>query len=335
MPLVSVVIPTYNGAKYITRAVYGILNQTFTDFELLIIDDGSTDNTLEVLSVIKDSRIRVYQNDQNRGVAYTRNRGIELARGDFLAVNDVDDYSYPQRLEMQIKFLLSHPSYWAVGASAKRIKQDRRHNIWEYPKNDEEIRCRLFWGASFVNSTALFNLLRLKQNGLCYSLEFEVAEDYDLFEKISRIGKLANIDEILIEYQVRNDGLTLSKDKLMKKSAFSICLRQIEHLDVQLTEVEEELFFKLYTYTFDFSESEVYTLISLSEELTYANSAKKYYKEDVFNALLAKRVFEANYHSPLVMSLKPYRKSSLSAYYSVSESNSLRKRIKSILKLGD
>lgn len=332
MPKVSVVIPTYNGAKYIERSVQGILQQTFTDFELLIIDDGSTDNTLDILNRIKDPRIRVYQNGQNRGVVYTRNRAIELARGDFLAVNDVDDYSYPHRLEKQVKFLLSNPSYWAVGAYAKRIQQNGTYDIWKYPKNAEEIRCRLFWGSALVHSTTLFNLSYLKENDLNYSLKFEVAEDYDLFEKISRQGRLANLDEILIDYQVRNDGLTLLKEKLIKENSFIICLRQIEHLGVQFSDVQKDLFFRLYTYNFNFSELEIDTLMSLSEKLIQANSEKKNYPKRIFNSLLAKRIFEANYHSPNLSSIKGYKRSLLSSYYSVSFVDDVKLRMKRALK---
>ena len=115
-PKVTAVIPVYNREKYLRGAIESILAQTFTDFELLVIDDGSTDGSREAIRSYHDPRIRLMCNETNQGIPKTRNRGIQFARGEYLAFLDSDDWAYPERLAKQVAFLDSHPDYAAVGA---------------------------------------------------------------------------------------------------------------------------------------------------------------------------------------------------------------------------
>ena len=115
-PKVTVVIPVYNREKYVGIAVDSILSQTFSDFELLVIDDGSIDRSIDVVLSYSDPRIRLVRSNTNLGVATTRNKGIQLARGEYLAFLDSDDWAYPERLAKQTTFLDNHPDYAAVGS---------------------------------------------------------------------------------------------------------------------------------------------------------------------------------------------------------------------------
>ena len=124
MPLVSVIMPVYNGEKYLAEAIDSILVQTFTDFELLIVDDGSQDNSAEIIRsyVKRDSRIRFFQQEQNEGSANARNRGIANAKGEFIAAMDCDDVSLPERLQKQVDFLESHPEIGALGTRGRGVR---------------------------------------------------------------------------------------------------------------------------------------------------------------------------------------------------------------------
>ena len=115
-PKVTVVIPVYNREKYVCEAIESVLDQTFADFELLVIDDGSTDRSREAVQSYHDPRIRLMSNEKNEGIPKTRNKGIGLARGEYLAFLDSDDRAYPERLAKQVAFLDRHPDYAAVGA---------------------------------------------------------------------------------------------------------------------------------------------------------------------------------------------------------------------------
>jgi glycosyltransferase involved in cell wall biosynthesis len=105
---ISILMPVYNGEKYLREAIDSILNQTFTDFEFLIVDDGSTDNSVEIINSYQNSRINLVKNDKNEGLVYTLNRGLSLAKGEYIARMDCDDISLPERLKKQIDFLDSN-----------------------------------------------------------------------------------------------------------------------------------------------------------------------------------------------------------------------------------
>lgn len=130
-PKITVFMPMFNAEKFIGEAVDSILNQTFKDFELLIIDDGSNDQSREIVEKYQDSRIRLYVNERNRGLPYTRNRGLELARGKYLAVMDADDISDPYRLAKQWNYMENHPET-VVLASGKDLltEEDNIHDSY-------------------------------------------------------------------------------------------------------------------------------------------------------------------------------------------------------------
>ncbi len=115
--LLTVLMPVFDSGKYLEKSVSSILNQTFSDFEFLIINDGSTDDSLDILSKFSDRRIRIESNDCNRGLIYTLNRGVELAQGQYIARMDSDDIAHPKRLELQMNFLLKHLDVVMCGAS--------------------------------------------------------------------------------------------------------------------------------------------------------------------------------------------------------------------------
>jgi len=126
-PKVTVLMPVYNGERYLNEAVDSILGQTFTDFEFLIIDDASTDKTPEILRSYDDPRIRVVTNEENLGLSKSLNKGLALARGEFIARMDADDVSYPYRLQVQHEFMTQHPGAGVIGSWAEYI--DRKGEI--------------------------------------------------------------------------------------------------------------------------------------------------------------------------------------------------------------
>jgi len=159
MPLVSVIMPVYNGEKYLAAAIDSILNQTFTDFELVIVDDGSTDGSAEIVGKYKkcDGRIRFLQLERNTGQASAQNAGLAVATGSFINFTDCDDISLPQRLEKQLAFLGSHPHIGSVGARAKVYNEDLTVALFDFnvPNSHSLIAFNLLFGASFVGATVV------------------------------------------------------------------------------------------------------------------------------------------------------------------------------------
>lgn len=198
-PLVSVVMPVYNGEQYLAEAIDSILGQTFTNFELIIIDDGSTDNSLDVLNKYPglDARVRLIARE-NRNLATTLNDLIDLARGEWVARMDQDDVSLPHRLERQLQWL-KHTGADICGSWVKFFgTTDRR--ILKHPQSDEAIKIELLFDSPFAHPSVIMRTALVRQ--LRYDKLWEKAEDYDLWERAARMGwRMSNVQEVLLLYR--------------------------------------------------------------------------------------------------------------------------------------
>lgn len=212
MPKVSVIMPAYNAEKYIAEAIDSILNQTFADFEFIIIDDGSKDNTVEIVKSYSDKRIRFYQNEHNMGVAATLNRGIELATGEYIARMDSDDISLPERFEKQI-YVLDNDKKIAVCAGNAIVFSKESQYITQLPLKDREIKYNLFISSPFVHPSVMIRKSVLDSSNIRYESEFDGREDYRMWMKISLLDyKLLNIDEPVLKYRIHTGQVTQKKD---------------------------------------------------------------------------------------------------------------------------
>ncbi|TWU20715.1 putative glycosyltransferase EpsE [Novipirellula galeiformis] len=199
-PEVSVVIPVYNASAYLAEAVESVLRQTFTDWELVAVDDGSSDNSLEILRGFEsqDSRIKVLPLT-HRGIAGTRNAGIHAAQGEYLAALDNDDIMCPRRLEVQVDFMRKHPDFVAVGAAGLLVDADG-DPIAErsFPSSSEEVESELLKGRNpLMQSGMMFRREAMLRVG-AYQDDRNFAEDYDLFLRLTEIGRIGNLNEVLM-----------------------------------------------------------------------------------------------------------------------------------------
>ena len=249
---VSVVMPVYNGEKYLAEAIESILAQTFSDFELIIVDDGSTDGSGEIIRSYekRDKRIRVIQHESNLGVSVARNTGIAAAAGEYVAFTDCDDVSLPRRLEKQTAFLNANPRIGAVGVAANIVTEDlqplRTYNV---PTNSSFIAFNLVnRGANMIFAAMLTRREYLEASG-GYRSDFKILEDNELFTRmIWKTGiRYANIPEIL--YLYRQHGASLSHvvkdstpggDERAKREAVEKAKR--EALEVLWGEVSDQTF---------------------------------------------------------------------------------------------
>ena len=324
-PLVTVFIPVYNGDKFIAKAIIGILNQTYQNFELIIVNDGSTDNTVSEINKFSDNRIKLFHNEVNKGLTYTRNRGFELANGVFFAINDADDFSHPTRLKIQIDFMVNNPKVGICGSYANRVSRTKNH-IWKYPLTKEEIKERLFWGSSVINSTAMFNMKLLRLSGLKYRDEFPPAEDYDLFERSISKFNIANIDKVLVDYLEHEHNVTFTQSDKMREASTRISVRQVEHLIGPITNKEKEMHYRFQHYIFNFSFEELVILEKYLLRIIKSNSLIKYYRIDLFEKHVSERFFQCVFHSKV--NINVFSKSKLMKTYSPS----IDEKVKSFLK---
>ena len=207
-PLVTVLLPVRNGSAHLPAALESIFAQTFSDFELLVIDDGSTDATPEILRAVRDPRLRVVTNPQNIGLVPTLNRGLELARGEFIARQDHDDISLPTRLQKQVDFLRTHPDCTLVGTEAVQMDaRGRKMYRLLRPHGAPEVRWYLCFDNAFIHSSVMFRRDVVRQEFGGYAPSFH-SEDYALWSRIARARETANLLEPLLLYREHGSSVT-------------------------------------------------------------------------------------------------------------------------------
>ena len=209
-PHISVVLPAYNAEKYLDQAVRSILAQTFTDFELIIVDDGSIDNTLAIAHNLADPRIRVIANKENRGIPKTRNIGWKAATGEFIAHQDADDYSHPTRLEKQITYLRKNPRVGVLGTNRQTI--NRQGKIRDHkPMPEQAVFDDLLHRNLIINGSAMVRRSVLEQADGCDEW-FRLSSDYDLWLRIADgIAWIRNLPEALYVHR-EHDQSSTTKD---------------------------------------------------------------------------------------------------------------------------
>lgn len=236
-PLISVVMPVFNAEKYIAEAVSSILGQTLSDFELIVINDGSTDNTLTILEEFsgRDVRVKLISRE-NRGLVESLNEGIDLARGKWIARMDADDISLSHRFEYQLKWLEETGA--DICGSWIRLFGKSYTKIIRHPKTDAAIKMEMLFGAPFAHPSVMMKTDFVRQ--LRYDKAWEKAEDYDIWERAARAGwKMTNAPEVLLMYRQHESQISTAISSLQLeltqqiRKRYSIYLCKLMHLDIQ------------------------------------------------------------------------------------------------------
>ena len=240
LPKVSVVMPVYNGEAYLRQAIDSILAQTFVDFELVLINDGSTDASVSIIESYGDPRVRLYNNAQNSGLAAIRNRGIREARGQYIAWLDCDDISLPTRLEKQVALLEKNPDVALCGTWVETMGA-QKDGVWKYPVDSDTLRCRMLFDDPVATSSIMMRVACLEKQESYFDLDRPPAEDYDLWERISREWRVVNIEEVLTRYRVHQMQTSVVKVEQQKRSVWSIQNRMLGQLGITPTDDEMQL----------------------------------------------------------------------------------------------
>lgn len=219
IPLISVILPVYNGERFLGEAIESILNQSFRNFEFIVINDGSTDSSASILDSYqrRDPRLLVYH-QENRGLVESLNRGCGLAQGRYIARMDSDDISVKNRLDLQLEFMDKHPDVGVLGGAVEIINTvGTSLRISVNPMDDKDIRLALlsycaFWHPTVIMRKEIFELVGGYRKALFGS------EDHDLWLRFSEHSKLANLETILLYYRLHRNQITVAK---IKESAFS------------------------------------------------------------------------------------------------------------------
>jgi glycosyltransferase involved in cell wall biosynthesis len=239
-PRVSVVIPVYNRQAYIGAAVDSVLAQTFADFEVLVIDDGSTDQSRDVVRTYRDPRVHLVCHERNQGIPRTRNTGIDAAHGTYLAFLDSDDIALPTRLAKQVAFLDRHPHHAAVGGWIDWMDHTGRplRRVKRRPLAASDVAAlRLFrQGIENTASMARTAILRAYR----HDERFDVSEDFEIWARIAAKHEIANLPEVLVRRRAHGQQTSRGKDERTRRYRQAIYADQLRALGIAFTETDLE-----------------------------------------------------------------------------------------------
>lgn len=243
MPI-TVLLPIYNAEKYIKVTIQSILNQTFKNFELLIINDGSTDKSVEVINTFKDNRIQLIHNSINLGLIKTLNKGIDLAQGKYIARVDADDIAMPDRLERQVAFLENNPQYALVGSQANFIFGDKlSKTLFSMETNPEILPVLSLFTCPFIHPSVMIKADILKE--FYYDEEFTTAEDYELWTRILKKYPCANLPESLLQYRIHDSNISTTQNDKQLNSVRRIYQANLKHIKMPYTESDLDIYLKI------------------------------------------------------------------------------------------
>lgn len=240
-PTISVLMPVYNGEKYLHEAISSVLGQTFADFELIICDDNSDDSTEKIVKAFSDPRIKYSKNQTRLGLAENRNTTLIKALGSYIAILDADDVALPSRLQTQLNFLETHNEYVLCASQAEVISSTGAVLAhWYFPLDSRALQARFYVQFPFVHSSLMMRSSCIQKRKITYDPKFSPAEDYHFVSQLLSMGKMSVINTTLVKYRLHdqnmskksNDVVSKKLPKLYKKLYFKIGL-SISDPDIQ------------------------------------------------------------------------------------------------------
>ena len=221
LPKISVLMSVYNGERYVREAVESMLNQTFTDYEFIIVDDGSTDSTWQILQgyAASEPRVVLVRNETNVGLTGSLNKGLDLARGEYIARMDADDVSLPHRLAAQVAFLDGSPEVGVVGSAVQVIDANGSPgDVWRYPTTHALILWSLCFHAGIAHPAAVFRKGVVERVG-GYDERFAQAQDRDLWQRLSSVARLANLPDVYLLHRKHPDTVSCRRTDMQARNS--------------------------------------------------------------------------------------------------------------------
>lgn len=270
-PRVSVLMPIYNTKEeYLRTAIESILNQSFTDFEFLILDDCPDNPREDIVKSYKDKRIKYSKNERNLGITPSRNKLIEMAKGEYLAIFDHDDISLPERLEKEVAYLDGHSE---VGVVSCVVKQIVRSRLSENPTEDHDIKLALMRTCAINHSAAMIRKSVLIDNNIRYEEEFSPSEDYALWCRLIPYTKFHNLPEVLFHYRDHKDNTSHNQANKMLNATYAIW----SFVKVNNPEIYEEFLLKAKHVT----RYRLFGIIPFITKIKQGNIVKTYFLEKI------------------------------------------------------
>ncbi|MBE9913083.1 glycosyltransferase [Paenibacillus donghaensis] len=286
MPRVSVIMPVYNNAAYVQEAIQSILNQTYTDFELIIIDDGSTDGSAYLVSLVTDPRVKKVFHQENKGLVFTLNEGLDMATGDYIARMDSDDHSVPERLSIQVSYMDDNPSIDLCGSA---ITYSIGRNAKINPVHHEEIKAWLLFHCCICHPTVMMRNRMINRLGIRYDVNYPHAEDYELWDRLASQIQMTNLP-INLHYYRLHDGQVSNQHKVMQAySVEKIHQRQFSRLGLQLSAEENQIMHDLIHFRVNHMDYNSYTrALGFASWVLEQNRIHQVYNQEMLNMVFSR-----------------------------------------------
>lgn len=287
---VSVLMPCYNAGKFIKQAIESILNQTLTDFELIIIDDCSTDDTVSIINGIKHERIKLFKLKENLGNYIARNIGIRNAQGKYLCSLDADDEASPDRLMIQANYLESHPGIGIVASNYEVVDNQGNHLAYRIrPFEHYRIKVSLLANNYLLHSSLMVRSRLIKKNGLYYNENYRYSSDYDFLVRFTGKFKVVCLQHFLVQYRIHDNQISKEKEQKQRMIADKIRINQFLNLGMTGNEADFELL-NTFMKNRPISSEELDKLMFMLNTMISLNKQQKIYNQNYLKKFLQLRL---------------------------------------------
>ena len=287
-PAISVIMSTYNEEKYIETSLKSILNQTFGDFEIIIVDDASTDNTRKLIENIKDDRIHLICNEENQGLTKNLNKALKYVKGRYIARMDGDDIAFPKRFEKQMKYMEKHPDTMLVSCYTKSFGDSDL--VFALPDDSEILKVRMLVRPVYAHPGFMMRR-ELIEAGYRYDEEYRTAQDYEFASRVAGKHKIGLVPEVLLLYRVHKKQISAKAGNQQFTNADKIRKRQLERLGIKLTEKEWEGYQMLVKESTADSLEDFYRVNDILNKLIECNKKAKIYDLRIMENTLKKMLY--------------------------------------------
>lgn len=302
--LISVIMANYNTPiDYLKEAIDSVLNQTYSNFELIIIDDASTDESLSYIEGLRDPRIIILKNERNRGPAVSRNRGLAIAKGKYIAIMDSDDISMPNRFQVELDYMESHPDVIVCGSWFEKFGVEnkvRKPIIDDF----EMYRCQLLFSntpITLCSPSAMIRKSMLDQNGIRFDESLEKTEDYGLWVDCSKIARFYIIDEVLLKYRTHIQQTSIKDRDVQANYSDLISRRQLQQLGINDCPQENR-----WRYDIVKDRQDYLNFYSWVKSIKSANIKCSIFPEDILQRYLDNKLKNALKRLPLSEKIKTF-----------------------------
>jgi glycosyltransferase involved in cell wall biosynthesis len=290
-PLVSVLMPVYNGETYLSEAIESILNQSYRNFEFIIVNDGSTDRSEEIIKSYSDARIKYITNPHNLRLIATLNRGIEFSQGAYIVRMDADDISLPQRIEKQVGWMEAHPDYGLIGSWFEDFDGKSAPRVVKYSSDDTQIRVRHLYQTHIAHPTAVLRKSVIDKYNLRFDADFDHGEDYAFWVQMSAYCKLSNYPEMLVRKRDHAQNVSNKYAQIQSDTCARVKKLQFEAMGISITRDEIELYTRFANPDWTFSKDEMEVMHALLEKMANGNERSNFIPKQALKSYLAEKWF--------------------------------------------